>query len=165
MLRWSLRRRGLPKLLSREKPGAYGERGRFLLPFLPCQTRHIKSGFLFSAKDKQQEKVAGHKEVNMVFAMLLIGFGLLMIFAPRLAFLVLRIVWLFLPEVLGVTCFASAFLYLHRQSPIAQTPGMFLFLVICTLILGAVVGRKIFVLYIFPYLPKGLFRGKDDGRN
>jgi hypothetical protein len=101
----------------------------------------------------------------MIFAILLIGFGMMMIFAPRLAFLLLRIVWLFLPEIIGSMVFLHVFLWLDRKSSVASASGHFTFLVIGTLILGAVVGRKMFLLYVFPYLPRGLFKGKNNGRD
>ena len=101
----------------------------------------------------------------MIFGMLLMGFGLLLILAPRLAFSLLRIIWLFLPEIIGSMVFLHVFLWLDRKSPVASASGHFTFLVICTLILGAVVGRKMFLLYIFPYLPRGLFKGKNNGRD
>ncbi len=100
----------------------------------------------------------------MIFAMLLIGFGLMMIFRPRMAFLLLRVAWLFLPEIIGSVGFLHVFLWLDRKSPVASASGHFTFLVICTLVLGAVVGRKIFLLYISPFLPRGLFRRKNNGR-
>ena len=101
----------------------------------------------------------------MLFAILLFSLVLLVIFRPRVAFVLFRPAWLFAPELIGATTFVMIFLFLHGRSPIAPTPGMFSFLLICSAVVGAAIGRKAFILYISPYLPKDLTRRRENGRD
>lgn len=92
----------------------------------------------------------------MIFAIIIIVLILLLIFRPRMAFLFFRMVWLFFPEIAGATVFFLIFRWLYKKCPVPSVSEHLTFLIICVLILGAVIGRKVFILYIMPYLPKSL---------
>jgi hypothetical protein len=100
----------------------------------------------------------------MLLVFLIIGLGVLFIIFPRLTFGLLRIIYLFLPELTGITLFLLGFMWLSRQNPAGPFGEHRVFLTVCVIILGAVVGRKTYTMYIMPNLPRGLSnRRQDDG--
>jgi hypothetical protein len=125
----------------------------------------VKPDFFSYGENPGKKSVNNSREVNMIFAILIIGLVLLLIFRPRLAFLFFRMVWLFLPEITGAIIFFLTFRWLCRKCPIPSVSEHMTFLTICILICGAVVGRKVFMLYITPHLPEGLLKRSNDGRN
>jgi hypothetical protein len=123
---------------------------------LPSKKASGQPDFFSYGENPGKKSVDNSKEGNMIFAILLVGLALLLIFRPRLAFLFFRMVWLFFPEITGAIISLLIFRSLCKKCPVPSVSEHLTFLVICVLILGAVVGRKVFILYIMPYLPKSL---------
>jgi hypothetical protein len=101
----------------------------------------------------------------MIFAVFFIGLILLLIFRPRMAFLLFRVVYLFLPEIGGSIISFLIFRSLYKKCPVPSVREHQTFLIICIIVLGAVVGRTIFRLYIIPHLPESLKKRSDNGHN
>lgn len=139
------------------------DRGCLSLLLVQDEEETVKPDFFCFGENPGKTGVS--EEMNMIFVILFIILVLLLIFRPRLAFLFFRMVWIFLPEIAGATSFLLIFLWLYKKCPVPSVREHQTFLIICLLILGAVVGRKVFILYIMPHLPESLLKRSNNGHN